>query len=169
MTHNFEINTIDDLVKFTVENPHLADTKWELNDSADWAWVAGRGITKTEESWTLDAKDSPITLALTTEIGHALDAIWTKKAPYRDAPYKVRATNGLTLKGMLKRLGRSDIKAAIADAEEKTEIERRKNARNAARQRVSALAKEIAKIKHENPDINWPAGIEEMINIELED
>lgn len=112
MTHTFEINTIDDLVKFVIENPGFADTKWELNDSADWVLVPRRGMVKTEEFWTLDAKDSPITLALATEIGHALDAIWTKKAPYRDATYKVRVTNGLTLKSMLRRLNRADIKAS---------------------------------------------------------
>lgn len=27
---------------------------------------------------------------------------------------------------------------------------------------------EIAKIKSKNPDIDWPASLEEMINIELE-
>lgn len=168
MAHKiFEINTIEELVKLVEENPRYVDTKWILNEGVDGGLV----LDAKRKSW-----NSSTTLVLAQEIGRAIDAIWPRKAPYEGATYTVRATNGLTLKGVLRRLGQSDVKAAVADAKEKLEVERRKNERNAVRRRVSNLAKEIkriegeiARIKSENPHINWPVDLEGMINIELED
>lgn len=167
MAHKiFEVNTIEELVKLVDENPRYVDTKWVLNEGVDGGLV----LDAKRKSW-----NSSTTLVLAQEVGRAIDSIWPRKAPYEGATYEVRTTNGLTLKGVLKRLEQSDVKATIANAKEELETERRKNERNAMRRRVSALAKEIkklegeiARIKSENPHINWPDSLEEMINIELE-
>lgn len=170
---------ISDFRNAHVWHPNITTEERAAYNAAEEAIYARKPKMKKGEIWVLNAKlkswQSSVSLVLAPEIGCAIDSIWPMKPAYKGATYEVRTTNGLTLKSVLKRLGQSDIKAAIADAKEKAEIERRKKARNIARRHVSNLAKEIrrleaeiAKIKNENPHIDWPASLEEMINIELE-
>ena len=90
----------------------------------------------TVETWWLSEKSkyygySDLIIHLSTELGHLLNGIWKQVPYYRGATYTHRDLHGLTIVGMLKRLGETgvgaQIKQAIAAAEAKALINRKHN------------------------------------------
>lgn len=100
---------------------------WEEQRSHDQerneklAAIGKRPSTHQEISYYLDKQGrySGMTIWISEEMGKQIDAVWTKRPAYRNANY-TKNVGGLSLEGILKRLGKTDIteqvKAAIAEA-----------------------------------------------------
>lgn len=89
---------------------------------------------------------------LSVELGEMLDKIWTRKPPYRGASYENR-TSSLTIPGMLKRLGRTDIAQQVKEAEQKAKLEQEKRHRNNKREEIRKAAKNLLDLLTANPDL----------------
>jgi len=141
------IKTVEELANFAVAKLHYSATKFELRDSSERVWddpEAGKAWLEEElqirrpeehtvETWWLLEKSkcdsfsssSNRVIQLSSELGHLLDGIW-KHRNFRDAIYTHRDSHGLTLIGMLIRLGKTDvahqIKTALIAAEAKVSV-----------------------------------------------
>jgi hypothetical protein len=83
------------------------------------------------------------TIYLSTELGSQIEAVWTKKpAKYGN---HLDMAGALTLAGMLKRLGQTDIAEQIAAAQLTEKLQSEKNSRNYHRREALKVAKELAK------------------------
>lgn len=78
---------------------------------------------------------------LTEELGKQLDSVWTKKEKYgRQARVGV-----LTLTGILKRLGQTDISKQIKEVKQKQEEKDKRDTRNQYRKSISSKLEELNK------------------------
>lgn len=97
-------------------------------------------------------------IRVSNELALQLDGIWKKVTKYGS----LERTGWLTLEGMLKRLGKSDIGNQVKAAKKTAEEEAAKNKRNYNRREVNRLAKMIVDIMKKDESIIYPASIFEM-------
>lgn len=110
-------------------------------------------------------------LYLSEELGKLIESVWTK-VPSRYDPDKLEMKGMLTLPGILKRLGKTDIKTHIKDAELKHEAQEEKQRKNNFRKSLLNYANEIKKvIENSNNliDVNLNMTINELLEIKLEE
>ena len=82
------------------------------------------------------------TIDLSEELGKQIDAVWTKKPAWRGATHTKR-TGLLTLPGICKRLGRTDVADRVKAAKKAEEEKAARNRRNYARRDVIDVAKKL--------------------------
>lgn len=100
---------------------------------------------------------------LSVELGKLLDRVWTKREPYRGASYTVNS-GSLSVPGMLKRLGKTDIGKRVKEAEKLAEETRQRNARNYARKQIREHAQAIITLMEKNPSIIVPSNLLHIVN-----
>jgi len=104
---------------------------------------------------------------LSDELGAAIDGIWTKRmSAYGSGRIRVAS---MTIPGMLKRLGKTDIgkqgKAAQAEADARLA----KNKRNSARREAVRLAEQLIGLMERNPDVLATKDVYELARLRVED
>lgn len=91
---------------------------------------------------------------LSTELGEQLDKVWTKTKTSYGENYA-----HITLPGILKRLGKSDVGAQVKAAKDAAEARRAKGQRNYTRSRARKLAAELLQLMADHPEITFPEGL----------
>ena len=105
----------------------------------------------------------PTHINLSMELGLQLKAIWTVRHNTYSETYVP-----LTIPGMLKRLGSTDIGAQVKDAQAQAKETSERNSRNYARHQARKLAQEILDLQTKNPDVVFPTQLTEIVAMEDE-
>lgn len=148
------INTIEELVQYASQQRSNASrfTLEEKSVSVE-ARTYQKYLGETGHGWSYS-----LSLILSDELGKQIDEIWTKKEPYRNANYK-RNYGSLSLQGILKRLGKSDVAEDIAKrikaAEAAEEIARAKRNRNYKRKQIREKAEELYRLLTSENLVEW--------------
>jgi hypothetical protein len=106
---------------------------------------------------------------LSVDLGEQIDAVWTKVPYYRGSDTLKNSVQGLTLAGILGRLGRTDAKNQVKAAQAKIKAAREKEDRNNIRLYAAKKAQELLNLMNRTPEIIWPAQLTELVNPKLED
>jgi hypothetical protein len=102
--------------------------------------IARRPAEHTEHRWSLTSKYG--SLALTVELGELIDSVWTKRQTSRYSSTKSRVGQ-MTLNGILKRLGQSDIAERVATAQAQAKAREAAYIRNNRRDYIRKQAAEL--------------------------
>lgn len=103
-----------------------------------------------------------VTIELSPELGKQIDSVWTKVQLYPGSSTYVPGRHGLTLKSLLARLGKTDLKKQIAAKNAQIKAQNEKNARNYTRREIAKAAKMIQKLMADQPDMVFPASLAEL-------
>jgi len=105
--------------------------------------------------------------ALSDELGAAIDGIWTKKrSTYGSGMIRVAS---MTIPGMLKRLGKTDIGKQVKAAQAEADARLAKNKRNSARREAVRLAEQLIDLMERNPDVLATKDVYELARLRVED
>jgi len=104
-------------------------------------------------TWTLVASGhsySPDRIYLSEELGKAVDGIWTKKvtSTWSSTPQRVGV---MTLNGILKRLGKTDIGKQVKKIQAEAKAKAEKASRNRVRKEARRLATELLDLIENHP------------------
>jgi hypothetical protein len=175
MKSPIKINTLEELVKLAMDTKGYYSYRFSLED---WNNYVGEGKERkmVQEYYLYYSSGSwrGVKIELSIELGEMLDKIWTHGPRWRNSDYITRKGQ-LTLPGMLKRLGNSDIDKKIKEAQNKEEKEIEKRNRNYARKNIREHAQKLSELlaKHSellNDDkIVTPADLSSLIDLQDED
>ena len=106
--------------------------------------------------------------ALSDELGAAIDGIWTKKrSTYGSGMIRVAS---MTIPGMLKRLGKSDIGKQVKAAQAEADARAAKNKRNYVRSEARRLAGLLVDLMEKNLDtVQFSCDVFELTHLQDED
>lgn len=100
---------------------------------------------------------------LSPQLGASIESIWTMVPAYRGASYTVPAKQGLTLAGICKRLGKSDIADQIKEAKAAEEARALEIRRSNVRLNAAKMANELLAYIEKNRDlVELPRTLEEL-------
>ena len=105
--------------------------------------------------------------ALSDELGAAIDGIWTKKKTTYGLG--LARVGSMTIPGMLKRLGKSDIGKQVKAAQAEADARAAKNKRNSARREAVRLAGQLIDLMERNPDVLATKDVYELARLRVED
>lgn len=91
-------------------------------------------------------------IELSNELGKLIDSTWKKGTRGRYSSF-VQRVGSVTMAGILKRLGNTDVDKQIKKAQAAIEAETQKNSRNISRRTVKHHAEEIIKLMDKHPEI----------------
>ena len=120
-------------------------------------------------TWTLVAAGHsyhPDRIYLSEELGAAVDGIWTKRSA-RYGSYMDRV-GVMTLSGILKRLGKTDIGKQVKKLQAEAKANAEKASRNRVRKEARLRATELLDLIARNPEIELPIHLSEIATVEDE-
>jgi len=102
-------------------------------------------------------------IRLSTELGMQLKGVWTvRKNTYSDSFVPI------TIPGLLKRLGKTEIGAQVKAAEKKAKETSERNSRNYVRRQARELAQKLLDLQAKHPEMVFPAQLTEIVTMEDE-
>ena len=102
-------------------------------------------------------------IQFSSELGSQLKAIWTvRKTRWSETFVPI------TIPGLLKRLGKTEIGKQVRAAEKKAKETRERNSRNYARRQARKLAQELLDLQAKHPEVVFPAQLTEIAVMEDE-
>jgi len=105
----------------------------------------------------------PTHIKLSSELGSQLKAIWTvRKSRWSETFVPI------TIPGLLKRLGKTDIGAQVKAAEKKAKETSERNSRNYVRRQARELAQKLLDLQAKHPEMVFPAQLTEIAVMEDE-
>lgn len=132
---------------------HNVDGKYTAEDIAklDAQYEAQRKLMPSKHQVTYywlnqkssDRWHSGPSITISAELGEMIAKVWTKVPAYRGASYTKFSPAGLTLTGILNRLGRTDIAEMINKAKADRKAADEKSRRNMYRRNVERLAQQL--------------------------
>ena len=110
---------------------------------------------------------SPDRIYLSEELGAAVDGIWTKRvtSTWSSTPQRVGV---MTLSGILKRLGKTDIGKQVKKIQAEAKAKAEKASRNRVRKEARLRATELLDLITRNPEIELPIHLSEIAIVEDE-
>lgn len=134
--------TLDDMAKWVVDHPNY-DVKFQIHYAQAWdgddanMYELRDGV----------MRDSYFTLS--DSLGKSIMSIWKTRPAYRGSSRMVE-TGYKTLAGILKELGRTDIKDSLDKARKELLTQKKKIARNYIRRSICSMMEELGKYVDEH-------------------
>jgi hypothetical protein len=119
------------------------DPTWAVEDNA---YSETRPDSHTVKSYYLESRTSGRhfdTIWISETLYNLLDSVWTKREAYHGSTY-TKNVGGLTLVGMLKRLGKTEIKGQVDAALKAAQDQEAANLKASRQDTARRLAKELA-------------------------
>lgn len=102
------------------------------------------------------------------DLGKQVEAIWTHKPAYAGSSW-LHPVGTMTVTGILKRLGKTDIGDQVRASQKAAELESAKNSRNYQRREARSLATKLVELMSDHPEITWPTQLSEIANLAEEE
>jgi hypothetical protein len=157
------------------DKPKMSEIEWAQYEEAVELHSSLEPEKVYQNNWWLqesngDSWHTDLRIELSEELGNLLDSVWKKGTRGRYSTY-VERQGAVTIPGLLKRLGKTEIKSQLDESKKRAEELRAKNNRNAVRSRVERLAKELAKELEEDQKrygLEFSDSLKELCEVNLQ-